>query len=158
MPHHPQQPATRRFLFLVLTLAAAACAAPAAGPVASAATPPAAPAAPGLPHVIIDTDADNELDDQHAIAYLLFNAGSWTIDGITTNHTVNQVGKGITKDTEEAERVVKLCASDKAVKVYTGAEGKFSAIRPHLQEATYDGKEAVDFIIRRAACARRPTS
>ena len=33
--------------------------------------------------VIFDTDANNELDDQHALAYLLFNADVFDIKGIT---------------------------------------------------------------------------
>jgi len=36
---------------------------------------------------ILDTDANNELDDQHAIAYLIFNDDLFDIRGITTNRT-----------------------------------------------------------------------
>ena len=35
--------------------------------------------------VIFDTDANNELDDQHALAYLIFNADFFNIIGITVN-------------------------------------------------------------------------
>jgi hypothetical protein len=37
--------------------------------------------------VILDTDANNELDDQHAIAYLLFNGQVFDVEGITVNRT-----------------------------------------------------------------------
>src|SRR5262249_24738173 len=86
--------------------------------------------------------------DQHAIAYMLFNADRWIIDGVTTNRT--QSGGDITMHTAEARRVVALCASDATVKVYSGANGNFDAIKGTIGGATYDGKEAVDFIISRA--------
>ena len=31
--------------------------------------------------VILDTDANNELDDQHAIGYMLFNSQVFNIEG-----------------------------------------------------------------------------
>ena len=37
--------------------------------------------------VLVDTDANNELDDQHALAYLLFNGRSFDVEGITVNTT-----------------------------------------------------------------------
>ena len=37
--------------------------------------------------IILDTDANNELDDQHAIAYLLFNGDKFAVEGITVNAT-----------------------------------------------------------------------
>ena len=37
--------------------------------------------------IILDTDANNELDDQHAIAYLLFNGDTFAVEGITVNAT-----------------------------------------------------------------------
>ena len=39
--------------------------------------------------VIFDTDANNELDDQHALAYLLFNKQSFDVLGVTINSTYN---------------------------------------------------------------------
>jgi inosine-uridine nucleoside N-ribohydrolase len=39
--------------------------------------------------IIVDTDANNELDDQHALAYLFFNSDIFDIKGITTNATNN---------------------------------------------------------------------
>ena len=43
--------------------------------------------------MIIDSDANNELDDQHAIAYALFNGDVFNVIGITVNDTRN--GNGI---------------------------------------------------------------
>lgn len=40
----------------------------------------------GIP-VIFDTDANNELDDQHALAYLLLNEETFDVLGITVNAT-----------------------------------------------------------------------
>jgi inosine-uridine preferring nucleoside hydrolase len=98
--------------------------------------------------VILDTDANNELDDQHAIAYLLFDSGAWRVEGITTNRTLG--GGNIDAHTAEAERVVKLCGWWGAVPVKKGASGSFDEIRRHLGSADYDGHEAVDFIVERA--------
>ena len=39
--------------------------------------------------VILDTDANNELDDQHAIAYMLFNGDTFHVEAITVNRTRN---------------------------------------------------------------------
>ncbi|MGB5481090.1 MAG: hypothetical protein WBM91_08435, partial [Eudoraea sp.] len=33
--------------------------------------------------VIFDSDANNELDDQHALAYLLFNGDTFEVDAVT---------------------------------------------------------------------------
>ena len=33
--------------------------------------------------VLLDTDANNEIDDQHAIAYLLLSGDSFVLEGIT---------------------------------------------------------------------------
>lgn len=98
--------------------------------------------------VIFDTDANNELDDQHALAYLLFNGDVFDIEGITVNRTYN--GGSIEKHMEEAERVVELCAAEDLVEVYKGASGSFEDIKPNLQNEVFDGFEAVNFIIERA--------
>jgi inosine-uridine nucleoside N-ribohydrolase len=107
-----------------------------------------APQGPTLPNIIVDSDANNEMDDQHAIAYALFNADIWHIDGITTNATSS--GGPAPEDTKEAVRVVKLCASDSTVSVYTGATDDYPQIRGNLGDASYDGQAAVEFIIARA--------
>ena len=76
--------------------------------------------------IILDTDANNELDDQHAIAYLLFNGDRFEVEGITVNQTSG--GGDIDKHVEEAERVVTLCSLASAVKVIPGASGKYERL------------------------------
>lgn len=98
--------------------------------------------------VILDTDANNELDDQHAIAYLLFNGDVFEAEGITVNRTRN--GGDIDRHVAEAKRVVRLCGLDSKVKVIQGADGSFSEIVDQLGEPSFDGIEAVNFIIKRA--------
>jgi len=98
--------------------------------------------------VLLDTDANNELDDQHALAYMLFNGNVFDVEGITVNRTRN--GGDINQQAEEAERVVKLCALHPQMKVYKGADGSFEEIADHVDKAGFDGAEAVDFIIDRA--------
>jgi len=105
-------------------------------------------AGPEKIRIILDTDANNELDDQHAIAYMLFNGDRFDVEGITVNRTSG--GGGIDKHVEEAERVVRLCALHPQVKVYKGASGNYDEILPHIGKSEFDGSEAVDFIIDRA--------
>lgn len=94
--------------------------------------------------VIFDTDADNELDDQHALAYLLFSQDKFDIRGITINSTKYQ-GKGspVDKHYEEAVRVLKLCGYE-AIPVKIGAELGFDQIE--VDKTEFDGYQAVDFI------------
>jgi len=99
--------------------------------------------------VIFDTDANNELDDQHAIAYLLMNPETFNTLGITTNNTKN--GGGIAGQSEEARRVIHLCGDyGKGVQVFDGAEASFEEICPTLGEDSFDGAPAVNFIIDKA--------
>ncbi len=98
--------------------------------------------------VIVDTDANNELDDQHAIAYALLNQDSFDVRGITVNRTAS--GGPIENHVEEARRVVKLCGRSSAVPVHRGASGMFRDIAPELDSPEHDGHEAVDFIIDQA--------
>jgi hypothetical protein len=98
--------------------------------------------------VIIDTDANNELDDQHALAYLFFNDDVFETLGVTVNATYN--GGEIDQHYAEAERVMKLSGVYGDIPLLTGANGDFEEIRPNLDEENYDGKEAVDFIIAEA--------
>jgi inosine-uridine nucleoside N-ribohydrolase len=107
----------------------------------------------GLPHtsrirVILDTDANNELDDQHAIAYLLFNDDVFEPEGITVNATKS--GGNIDEQAAEAERIVRLSAAESRVAVIKGAQGSFETIAPHVMDARFDGSAAVDLIVRRA--------
>lgn len=98
--------------------------------------------------IILDTDANNELDDQHAIAYMLFNGDIFDVEGITVNGTSG--GGDVEKHFEEAERIVRLCALHPGIKIYTGANGKYEDILPDIANPEFDGSEAVDFIIKRA--------
>jgi inosine-uridine nucleoside N-ribohydrolase len=98
--------------------------------------------------LIIDTDANNELDDQHALAYALYNRDIFDIEGITINNTRN--GDGIEGHYKEAMRILQLSNAQKDIPVYKGAAGMFSEIQPHINENAFDGKGAVDFIIERA--------
>jgi len=95
--------------------------------------------------VIFDTDANNELDDQHALAYLLLNEETFDIKGITVNATWG--GGDVDSHYEEAVRVVQLSNKQEEVTVYKGVNGNFPEIRPTLGEADFDGAEAVNFII-----------
>jgi len=98
--------------------------------------------------LVLDTDANNELDDQHAIAYMLFNQDFFDIKGITVNKTLN--GGSIEKHVEEAQRVVKLCGFGDKVKVIPGASQQYHEIYNSLKGIDYDGHEAVEFIINEA--------
>lgn len=97
--------------------------------------------------VILDTDANNELDDQHAIAYLLFNQEIFDVFGITVNATMN--GGDIDQHYLEARRMLDLCDADN-IPLVKGANDDYADIIPDVDEERYDGKEAVDFIIRSA--------
>ena len=101
--------------------------------------------------VVVDTDANNELDDQHALAYLLFNGRAFDVEGITVNAT--RGGGDITQQVAEARRVLTLCTLQDRVPLKAGANGSFTQIRPHLKESAFDGSDAVDFIIERAHAA-----
>ena len=98
--------------------------------------------------VLLDTDANNELDDQHAIAYLLFNGDYFDVEGITVNKTIN--GGDVDQHFNEAERVVKLCGLNNKISIYKGANGTFEEIKNQINEPDFDGIDAVSFIIERA--------
>ncbi len=98
--------------------------------------------------VILDTDANNELDDQHAIAYLLFNQEAFDIVGITVNRTDN--GGDVAEQYKEAERIVQLCGMEDQVKIYKGADQEVGTIKKELENDAYDGMEAVSFIVEEA--------
>ena len=100
--------------------------------------------------ILFDTDANNELDDQHALAYLLLQPELFEIAGVTTNATVS--GGEIALHTAEAERIVHLC-NRPDVKVTSGADGIYRDILPHIQDGAFDGKAAVDLIIQAAHAA-----
>ncbi len=95
--------------------------------------------------IILDTDANNELDDQHAIAYLLLNQEVFNIYGITTNVTI---GGGIKAQTDEVERVAALV--NQKVSIFPGATEDFETILPDIAKPDFDGYQSVDFIIESA--------
>jgi purine nucleosidase len=111
-------------------------------------TPSDTPAPAAKIPVLFDTDANNELDDQHAMAYLFFNGDVFDVVGVTVNNTSN--GGGIDGQYAEAERVMQLCAVDGRYPLLKGAEGNFTEIRERLNDAEYDGHAAVDFIVAEA--------
>ncbi len=97
--------------------------------------------------VVFDTDTNNELDDQHALAYLVFNQDVFSIEAITINTTSS--GGHIEMQYAEAIRVLQLCAAD-TLPVWKGADQSFQQIVTSLDSATYDGRAAVERIIQEA--------
>ncbi len=105
--------------------------------------------------VIFDTDANNEVDDQHALAYLLFSGDHFKVEGVTVNATSAPTGYSEESDVsdhyEEAKRVMQLCSELYGkIPLKTGANGSFEEIKNHIGAAEFDGHEAVDFIIEQA--------
>lgn len=98
--------------------------------------------------IIVDTDANNELDDQHALAYLFFNSDIFDIKGVTTNATNG--GGAIKNHYDEAQRVMQLCDVWEKYPLIIGADKDFEEIVPNINSAKFDGHEAVDFIIKTA--------
>lgn len=98
--------------------------------------------------LILDTDANNELDDQHALAYLLCNQDVFDIVGITVNATRN--GGLIEGHYDEAVRILTLFNEQEKIAVKKGANRTFAEIRPELKNSHHDGSEAVDYIIEQA--------
>jgi len=98
--------------------------------------------------VLFDTDTNNELDDQHALAYLLFNQDVFDVEGITVNATPN--GGKIEKQYAEARRVMQMCGVYQDIPLHKGANGTFHEIKDNLESRSFDGSEAVHFIIDQA--------
>ena len=98
--------------------------------------------------VILDTDANNELDDQHAIAYLIYSDDYFDIRGITTNRTWN--GGPVEEHSKEARRIVHLCGADEKIQVISGANSDYMSLKDSVFNPDFDGKQAVDFIIDQA--------
>ena len=103
--------------------------------------------------IILDTDANNELDDQHALAYLFFNEETFDIKGITVNTTYN--GGEIDQHFDEAKRVADLCDVSGKYDILKGANLNFDELKAQVQSETFDGKTAVDFIIREARKSKK---
>lgn len=109
--------------------------------------------------VIYDTDANNEVDDQHALAYLLFSGDHFNVEGVTVNATSSPSGYSAESDVsdhyEEAKRVMQLCGNlYNDIPLKTGANGSFEEIKNHIDEPDFDGHEAVNFIIEQAMLNR----
>jgi hypothetical protein len=109
---------------------------------------PAKAAASSKIRVLIDSDANNETDDQHALAYAMFSGDIFDIEGITVNKTRN--GGDVSEQIKVAVRVVKLCGLYPDVPSYKGANGSFEEIRTQIHAPDFDGYEAVNFIIEQA--------
>ncbi|MEO8563897.1 MAG: nucleoside hydrolase [bacterium] len=108
-----------------------------------------------LIRVLLDTDANNELDDQHAIAYMLFSGDVFDVEGITVNRT--RGGGDVEMQAKEAERIVTLAGLSKVFPVIRGANGSFAEIAPHIGEKSFDGSAAVDAILRQSLVRSRTT-
>jgi inosine-uridine nucleoside N-ribohydrolase len=98
--------------------------------------------------VIFDTDANNEVDDQHALAYLLFNGGTFQVEGVTVNATYN--GGNIDSHYREAETIVNLCGAQGRFPLLKGANKDLASIKDSIRQTRFDGSEAVNLIIERA--------
>jgi purine nucleosidase len=103
--------------------------------------------------ILIDTDTNNELDDQHALAYAFLNGKFFDVVGITVNNTIN--GEGIQGHYDEALRIIRLFNLEEKMPLKKGAVGTFKEIAPHISEPGFDGHEAVDFIIAEAKKSTR---
>jgi purine nucleosidase len=101
-----------------------------------------------LTRVLLDTDANNELDDQHAIAYMLFSGDVFDVEAITVNRT--RGGGDVETQAAEAERVITLAGLRRVFPVFRGANGSFAEIAPHVGASDFDGAAAVNEIIRQA--------
>lgn len=98
--------------------------------------------------LIYDTDANNELDDQFALMYILVNGPTFDLEGVTVNATVS--GGAIDAHYEEAKRILQLGQRYEQIPLLKGADGSFAAIRSEVHNAAFDGKAGVDFIIEEA--------
>lgn len=98
--------------------------------------------------ILIDTDANNELDDQHALAYAFLNSDVFEVVGVTVNNTRN--GEGIQGQYDEALRILKLFDLENTIPLLKGADKNYTEILPQINDSVFDGKPAVDFIISEA--------
>jgi purine nucleosidase len=109
--------------------------------------------------LIIDTDAMAEVDDQHALAYALFSGNHFEVEGITVNRgsdyperTAHRPYFGrvdIDDHFTEAVNVARMCTSPH-VPVLKGPAGNYRQLKGNVNNSTFDGSDAVNFIIERA--------
>lgn len=104
--------------------------------------------------VIVDTDANNEVDDQHAMAYLFFNGHHFAVEGVTVNATSSWKGFDVPSTIEghydEAKRTMQLCNVWGRFPLLKGAQTSFEEIKDDIDNPEFDGHEAVNFIIEQA--------
>ena len=97
--------------------------------------------------VILDTDADNEIDDQYAIAYLM-KSNKVKILGINAvpyyNHKVSSAEEGMVKSYDEIRKIISLCDTNEVPLILEGSK-KFLS-----NENEYVPSPACDFIIQEA--------
>ncbi len=98
--------------------------------------------------VIFDTDANNELDDQFALIYLLSNGQTFDLEGVTVNAT--RSGGDIERQYDEAKRIMQLGLSFEKIPLLKGANGSFAEIQSQVKSGNFDGQNAVDFIVDQA--------
>src|SRR5699024_8182980 len=98
--------------------------------------------------VLFDTDINNEIDDQHALAYLLFSGDAFSIEGVTVNSTSED--QNVELDFKEAKRILKLGQAYGLLPLKKGANGTFRQIREQVNQEEFDGASAGTFIIDRA--------
>jgi inosine-uridine nucleoside N-ribohydrolase len=108
------------------------------------------------PRIIFDTDAQFHGDpttprvreqgavgDQYALIYLLLRADELQLVGVTTT---NANGGSVDDQVSEVRRVAALCG-EAAVPVKRGAVGTYADLQGQVGSASFDGMEAVNFII-----------
>jgi len=98
--------------------------------------------------ILIDSDANNELDDQHALAYALLNSDIFDLVGVTVNNTRN--GNGIQGQYDEALRIIQLFNLENKMPLFKGADKNYNEIVSEISDSAFDGQPAVDFIITEA--------
>ena len=96
-------------------------------------------------NIIFDTDTNNELDDQHALAYLLSNGDVFNLEALTVYAT--STGGGIQNNFDEAERILQLYDLQNDFTIHIGAQGNYSNISSGFNPNNFDGIAAVDAII-----------
>lgn len=96
-------------------------------------------------NVIFDTDANNELDDQHALAYLLFNSQDFRLHAVTVNATYN--GGPVHGHYDEAMRILAFGRAAGQIPVLKGANDNFAEIGTTWDPGHFDGQEAVDYLL-----------
>lgn len=112
--------------------------------------------------IIFDTDANNEVDDQHALSYLLFNGDHFNVEGVTVNATSDPENfhtpsnpSDVQDHYDEARRIMQLSGNlYSRIPLKLGAQEGFEDIEAHLEDPEFDGHEAVDFIIEQALADR----